>query len=94
MTARRARRAVASKKVTISLPGQLFAELERSRRRKKIDRSSWIQKAVSEAVERDRRAENDLAYAESYRKDPEVVSAEEIAMVSRLAAAAWADLDE
>jgi metal-responsive CopG/Arc/MetJ family transcriptional regulator len=94
MTVKTRRRGAASKKVTISLPEDLFKQLEKMRRAKKLDRSTWVQEAVSDAIKRERRAEMDRAYVESYRNDPEEVDEKEIAMLASLAAASWADLDE
>jgi metal-responsive CopG/Arc/MetJ family transcriptional regulator len=94
MTTRTRRSRAASKKVTISLPADLFREVERVRRGKRLDRSRWVQDAVSVALAREHRAEKDRAYVESYRRDPEVVTEEEIAMLARLAAESWADLDK
>jgi metal-responsive CopG/Arc/MetJ family transcriptional regulator len=94
MTLRTRRRGGVSKKVTISLPEDLFKQLEKMRRAKKLDRSTWVQEAVSDAIKRERRTEMDRAYVESYRNDPEEVDEKEIAMLASLAAASWADLDE
>jgi metal-responsive CopG/Arc/MetJ family transcriptional regulator len=87
MTTKTRRRGPPSKKVTISLPDDLFRELERVRRIQKQDRSGWVQHVVSEAIARERKAEKDRAYVESYRNDPE--TPEEIAEAMALAIAAF-----
>ena len=81
-----------SKRVTISLPESLFSEMERVRRTERLDRSAWVQRAVDNSLAVQRRAHAERAYVESYRNDPEEDPGP--AVLSRLAAIAWADLDE
>ena len=52
-----------------------------------MDRSSWLQRAAEEKLARDRRAEADRRYIESYRNDPE--TPEEIAESMAAAVAAF-----
>jgi metal-responsive CopG/Arc/MetJ family transcriptional regulator len=92
MTKSRTARKAPSKKVTISLPDDLFAEMERMRRTDKLDRSSWLQQAVSNTLDQRRRVAAIEAYIESYRNEPEEDLSPET--LEKLAAAAWAELDE
>ena len=92
MTRPKPARPAPSKKVTISLPEELFRRMEKVRRADHVDRSSWVQRAVAGSLDERSRIEADRAYIESYRNDPEETVDAEI--LAKLAAAAWADLDE
>lgn len=74
-----------TKKTAISLPDDLYREIERARKRAKKDRSSWIQEAASEYLKRRSKEEMIEAYYEAYRRIPEgddqaVIDAEQAAL--------------
>lgn len=81
-----------TKKTAISLPDDLFRDIERARKRSKKDRSTWIQEAASEYLKRKTLQEKIDAYFEGYRRipdgdDPDFIAMEKIGIED----AAWAD---
>jgi hypothetical protein len=60
-----------TKRTAISLPDDLYREIERARKRSKKDRSSWIQEAAADYLKRKTMQERIDAYFESYRRDPD-----------------------
>lgn len=73
------RKRAGSKKIAISLPGDLLSRIEEDRARHDADRSAWFQTAAREVLDRRHRAADVEAYVRSYREMPE--TAEEIALV-------------
>lgn len=59
-----------TKRTAISLPDQLYREIERARKRSKKDRSTWIQEAASEYLKRRTEAEDVEAYFAAYERAP------------------------
>jgi metal-responsive CopG/Arc/MetJ family transcriptional regulator len=57
-------------KTAISLPDDLFREIERARKRSKKDRSTWIQEAASEYLKKRTKAEEEEAYFAGYERVP------------------------
>lgn len=60
-----------TKKTAISLPDDLFRQIERARRRAKQDRSTWIQEAASEYLKRRSKEELIEMYFDGYRRIPD-----------------------
>jgi metal-responsive CopG/Arc/MetJ family transcriptional regulator len=59
-----------TKKTAISLPDDLFRQIERARRRSKLDRSTWIQQAASEYLKKRTKQEDIEAWENAYRRFP------------------------
>ena len=82
-----------TKKTAISLPDDLFRDIERARKRSKKDRSTWIQEAAADYLKRKTMQEKIDAYFDGYRripdsdKDPEFIAMEK----AWLEDAPWAD---
>jgi predicted transcriptional regulator len=81
-----------TKKTAISLPDDLFRDIERARKRSKQDRSTWIQEAASEYLKRKTMQEKIDAYFDGYRRIPDGDDADFVAMEKAwLEGAPWAD---
>lgn len=59
-----------TKRTAVSLPDALFREIERARKRAKLDRSTWIQEAASEYLKRRSKEEEIEAYFSGYERAP------------------------
>jgi metal-responsive CopG/Arc/MetJ family transcriptional regulator len=59
-----------TKKTAISLPDELFREIERARKRSKKDRSTWIQEAASEYLKKRTKEEEIEAWLSAYERVP------------------------
>ncbi len=59
-----------TKRTAISLPDDLFADIERARKRARKDRSTWIQEAVKEHLKKRTEAEEVEAYFAAYERQP------------------------
>ena len=57
-------------KTAISLPDDLFREIERARKRAKKDRSTWIQEAASEFLKRKSKEQEIEDYFAAYERVP------------------------
>jgi metal-responsive CopG/Arc/MetJ family transcriptional regulator len=57
-------------KTAISLPDDLFREIERARKRAKKDRSTWIQEAASEYLKKRTKEQEEEAYFSAYERTP------------------------
>jgi metal-responsive CopG/Arc/MetJ family transcriptional regulator len=57
-------------KTAISLPDDLFRDIERARKRARKDRSTWIQEAASDYLKKRTSAEEEEAYFSAYEKVP------------------------
>ena len=66
-----------TKRTAISLPDDLYREIERARGRSKKDRSTWIQEAASEYLKKRTKAEEIEAWLSAYERVP--LSEDEIA---------------
>lgn len=74
-----------TKKTAISLPDDLFRDIERARKRSKQDRSTWIQEAAADYLKRKTMQEKVEAYFEGYRRipdgdDPDFIAAEKVGL--------------
>lgn len=67
-----------TKKTAISLPDELFREIERARKRSKKDRSTWIQEAASEYLKKRTKEEEIEAWLSAYERVP--LTADELAL--------------
>lgn len=59
-----------TKKTAISLPDDLFREIERARKRSKMDRSTWIREAANEYLAKRTKAAEEEAYFSGYERMP------------------------
>jgi len=59
-----------TKRTAISLPDDLFREIERARKRSRKDRSSWIQEAATEYLKHRSKEEEIEAYFAAYERIP------------------------
>ncbi len=82
---------VSVKKVAISMPEPMFREMERARRRKTTDRSTWVREAIGERLSRERQDADAAAYVRGYQLHPE--TSEEVAMAEAAARALFEALD-
>lgn len=57
-------------KTAISLPDDLFREIERARKRSNKDRSTWIQEAASEYLKRKSKEQEIEDYFAAYERVP------------------------
>ena len=65
-----------TKKTAISLPDDLYRDIERARKRSKKDRSTWIQEAANEYLKK-ANIDEEEAYFAGYQRTP--LTEEEIA---------------
>ncbi len=77
-------------KLAVSLPGDLFRELEKVRRRTKTNRSALIAQAVASWLGRSSKEERLRRYEEGYRRYPE--TREEIEAADRAAEEVLAEI--
>jgi len=59
-----------TKKTAISLPDDLYRDIERARRRSKKDRSTWIQEAASEYLKKRTKEEEEEAWLSADERIP------------------------
>ena len=59
-----------TKRTAISLPDDLFRQIERARARARKDRSTWIQEAASEYLKRRSKEEEIEAWLSAYERAP------------------------
>ena len=78
-----------TKRTAISLPDDLYREIERARSRSKKDRSTWIQEAASEYLKKRTKEEEIEAWLSAYERVP--LSQDEIAF-DRWKERHWAQL--
>jgi predicted transcriptional regulator len=69
-----------TKKTAISLPDDLFRDIERARKRSKQDRSTWLQEAAADYLKRKTMQEKIDAYFDGYRRIPDGDDPDFIAM--------------
>jgi predicted DNA-binding protein len=58
-----------TKKTAISLPDELYRDIERARKRAKKDRSTWIQEAANEYLKK-ANVDEEEAYFAGYERQP------------------------
>jgi len=75
-----------TKRTAISLPDDLFREIERARKRTKKDRSTWLREAASEYLKRRSREEEIEAWLSAYERIPLNVVGDGRSTVRRLLA--------
>jgi len=82
-----------TKKTAISLPDDLYRDIERARKRSKKDRSTWIQEAAADYLKRKTMQEKIEAYFDSYRRIPDSDDDPEFRAMEKawLEDAPWAD---
>jgi hypothetical protein len=83
-----------TKKTAISLPDELFRDIERARKRSKQDRSTWIQEAAADYLKRKTKQEKVDAYFDGYRRmpdggDPDFVAMEKIGIQDMASDEEW-----
>jgi predicted transcriptional regulator len=78
-----------TKKTAISLPDDLYRDIERARKRSKKDRSTWIQEAASDYLKRRTKEEEIEAWLSAEERVPR--SADELAL-DRWKERHWAEL--
>jgi metal-responsive CopG/Arc/MetJ family transcriptional regulator len=59
-----------TKKTAISLPDDLYRDIERARKRAGKDRSLWLQEAASEYLKKRTKEEEIEAWLSAYEKEP------------------------
>lgn len=59
-----------TKKTAISLPDDLYRDIERARKRAGKDRSLWLQEAASEYLKKRTKEEEIEAWQSAYEKEP------------------------
>jgi hypothetical protein len=67
-----------TKRTALSLPDDLYREIERARKRVKQDRSSWLQEAAAEYLKKRTREEEEEAWLSADERFPR--SADELAL--------------
>src|SRR4051812_30371042 len=75
--------ALVTRKTAISLPDELYRDIERARKRSGKDRSTWIQEAASEYLRKRTKQEQIESWLTAYQRVP--LSADEAALI------AWKD---
>ncbi|HYR92629.1 MAG TPA: ribbon-helix-helix protein, CopG family [Methylomirabilota bacterium] len=78
-----------TKKTAISLPDDLYRDIERARKRSKKDRSTWIQEAASEYLKKRTKDEEVEAWLSAHERVP--LTEDELAL-DRWKARHWAEL--
>ncbi len=59
-----------TRRTAISLPDDLYRQIERARKRAKKDRSAWLQEAASEYLKKRTKEEEIEAYFAAYERTP------------------------
>ena len=59
------------RRIAISMPEPMYADMERARKATGQDRSSWVQQAIADRLERERKAADIAAYIRGYQLHPE-----------------------
>ncbi len=78
-----------TKRTAISLPDDLYRDIERARRRAKKDRSTWIQEAAAEYLKRRTKEMEIEAWLSAYERVP---LSEDEAALERWREAHWDEL--
>jgi metal-responsive CopG/Arc/MetJ family transcriptional regulator len=81
-----------SVKLAVSLPQELFEDVERARKRRGVTRSAVVQKGLRAWLKAQRDAERSRAYVAAYRAQPE--SDAEVAETAAIIRAAWTERAE
>lgn len=59
-----------TKRAAISLPDELFRQIERARKRAGMDRSAWLQEAAADYLKRRTKPQEIEAYFKGYERAP------------------------
>lgn len=59
------------RRIAIRMLQPLYEEMERARRAAGQDRSSWVQQAIADRMERERKAADIAAYVRGYTEQPD-----------------------
>ncbi len=59
------------RRIAVSMPEVMYADMERARKATGQDRSSWVQQAIADRLERERKAADIAAYIRGYQLHPE-----------------------
>lgn len=81
-----------SVKLAVSLPEELFEDVERARKRRGVSRSAVVQTGLRAWLRAQRDAERSRKYVAAYRARPEVEA--EVAEAAAIVRASWAETDE
>ena len=60
-----------TRRIAVSMPEPMYADMERAREAAGQDRSSWVQQAIADRLERERKAADIAAYIRGYQLHPE-----------------------
>ena len=81
-----------SVKLAVSLPEQLFEDVERARKRRGVSRSAAVQTGLRAWLQAQRDAERSRKYVAAHRTKPETDA--EVAEAAAIVRASWAERDE
>ncbi len=81
-----------SVKLAVSLPEELFEDVERARKRRGVSRSAVVQTGLRAWLQAQREAERSRKYLAAHRARPE--SAADVAEAAAIVRAAWAERGE
>jgi len=60
-----------TRRIAVSMPEPMYADMERAREAARQDRSSWVQQAIADRLERQRKAADVAAYIRGYTEHPD-----------------------
>jgi metal-responsive CopG/Arc/MetJ family transcriptional regulator len=83
---------MSSVKLAVSLPEELFEDVERARKRRGVSRSAVVQTGLRAWLKAQRDAERSRAYVAAYRARPE--SDAEVAEAAAIILASWKERAE
>lgn len=59
------------RRIAVSMPEPMYADMERARKEASQDRSAWVQQAIADRLERERKAADIAAYIRGYTEQPD-----------------------
>ncbi len=59
------------RRIAVSMPEPMYADMERARKATGQDRSSWVQQAIADRLERERKTADIAAYVRGYTEQPD-----------------------
>lgn len=59
------------RRIAVSMPEPMYEDMERARGTAGQDRSSWVQQAIADRLERERKAADIAAYIRGYTEQPD-----------------------
>ncbi len=59
------------RRIAVSMPEPMYFDMERARNGAGTDRSSWIQQAIADRLQRERRQADIAAYIRGYTEQPD-----------------------